>query len=397
MNVVFIEAAAPLDPDLAAEVAKQSAHASREIQAFQWDPERRIARVEIAPGAARAEVEDKVGRLLSAMSKRHRALPKKTLGGNLRSDAGPMLTGVESAMIERGWLREPGPGQVVLAGPALSFARAFDARIAAIAKARFHAREEAYPSLIPSGVLHRCGYVTSFPQSLSMVTHLAEDLDAIERFRQANAASTRLAIPEPSALAHPSVCLAPAVCYHFYPSLSRLRIATDVIVATAAARCFRYESRNMRGLSRLWDFTMREIMFVGGAEPVAATRRALIEIAIQLGTELDLDFTVESASDPFFGADHAQKSYWQARNDLKFEMKLAVPSQDGEARTVAAASFNLHDDHFGQVFEILDQDERPASSGCAAWGVERWVLAAFAQHGLGPARWPASFRDAVFG
>lgn len=397
MSAVFVEAPAPLDPDLAAEVAKQSAHASRSICGLRWDADRRIARVEIASEDAADEVADKVRRLVASMALRHRAQPKKTLGANVRSHAAPMIAAVEAAMIERGWLREPGPGQVVLSGPPLAFARALDARIATLAKEQLHAREEAYPALIPSGLLHRCGYVASFPQSLSMVTHLTEDLDAIERFRKANSASTSLAIPEPSALAHPSVCLSPAVCYHFYPSLERLRIAKDVVVATASSRCFRYESRNMRGLSRLWDFTMREVMFVGTSEAVAATRRALVQCAIRLGEELDLDFTVESASDPFFCSDFAQKSYWQARNDLKFEMKLAVPSAGGEARTVAAASFNLHEDHFGQVFDILDEHELPASSGCAAWGIERWVLAAFAQHGLDASRWPASFRDAVFG
>ena len=72
-------------------------------------------------------------------------------------------------------------------------------------------------------------------------------------------------------------------------------------------------------------------------------------------------------------------------------------AEGGASSTVAAASFNLHEDHFGKPFDILDEEERPASSGCAAWGIERWVLAAFAQHGLSSARWPRSFRSAVFG
>ncbi len=398
MSVVFIEVPTPLDSDLAAEVAKQSVHAARGIRAFRWDAERRIARVEIEPEAAAPEVEDKVHRLLAAMAMRYRALPKKTLCANVRRDPAPLFAGVEAAMIERGFLREAGPGQVVLSGPPLAFARALDARLSTLARERFQAREEAYPALLPSAVLHRCGYVASFPQSLSMVTHLSEDLDGIERFRKANMDARGLVVPDPSALAHPSVCLAPAVCYHFYPSLEATRLTAPLVVATASARCFRYESRNMRGLSRLWDFTMREVMFVGSPGPVLAARKALIEAALELGSELDLDFTIESANDPFFCADYAQKSYWQSRNDLKFELKLAVPQAEGGAsRTVAAASFNLHEDHFGKTFDILDEEERPASSGCAAWGIERWVLAAFAQHGLSSARWPRSFRSAVFG
>jgi len=32
-------------------------------------------------------------------------------------------------------------------------------------------------------------------------------------------------------------------------------------VITAMGKCFRYESSNLSGLERLWDFNMREIVF----------------------------------------------------------------------------------------------------------------------------------------
>ena len=39
----------------------------------------------------------------------------------------------------------------------------------------------------------------------------------------------------------------------------------------------------------------------------------------------------------------------------------------------------------------------PAFTGCVAWGLERWVLACFTQHGFEPSRWPAEVRAKVFG
>ncbi len=54
----------------------------------------------------------------------------------------------------------------------------------------------------------------------------------------------------------------------------------------------------------------------------------------------------------------------------------------------------LHD--FGKSFDIHDTDGEPALSGCVGLGIERWVLAAFTQHGFEPERWPADVRNEVF-
>lgn len=398
MSIDRIELPASIPEDLAADVAKQAVHAARGVRSLRWDAERRVARVETDGDAEGGEALDKVRRLVTGMVSRYRPLPKKVLCTNARKDRGVLVGDIERRLAARGFVRELGPGQVALSGPPLAFAKVLDARLAAIAKERFGAREEAYPALIPAAVLHRCGYLASFPHTATLVTHLAEDIDAIDRFRKANREATSLVVPEPSALAHPAACLSPAVCYHFYPSLEGSRIAEPLEVVTASGRCFRYESRNMRGLDRLWDFEMREIVFCGAEAPVSSARERAMEAALSLACELDLDLRIESANDPFFSADYAQKTYWQARGDLKFEMLVAIPpADDGRPRATAAASFNLHENFFGRTFHFDSNEGAAGFTGCAAWGLSRWVLAAFAQHGLDPARWPEAWRSDVFG
>jgi seryl-tRNA synthetase len=397
MNVVHIELPAALSGELSAEIAKQAVFASRAVRALRWDTERRTARVEIEPNEEASEVEEKVRRLVSSMTERHRPLPRKVLTSNARRDRGPVIADVERELAERGFLRELGPGQIALSGPALAFARAFDARIAKLAAERFEAREESYPALIPTTVLQRCGYLSSFPHALSIVAHLVEDLDGIESFRTANAGKAALTIPDPSALALSSVCLSPAVCYHLYPTLEGRRLDQRLMAVTAAARCYRYESRNMRGLERLWDFEMREVILCGAEIDVAAARAGLMDMAFGEAVELDLDCTIESANDPFFSGAHPQKAYWQSRSDLKFELQLALPPGDAGPRSVAGASFNLHESFFGRTFGFTTEDGQPGFTGCAGWGLARWVLAAFSQHGLEPSRWPAAWRSHVFG
>jgi hypothetical protein len=65
---------------------------------------------------------------------------------------------------------------------------------------------------------------------------------------------------------------------------------------------------------------------------------------------------------------------------------LLLPLGDG--RSVAAASFNDHATFFGDAFDIRDGAGAPATSGCVAYGIERWLLAVLVEHGTDPRNWP---------
>jgi seryl-tRNA synthetase len=386
-----------IDVDLAADVEKQAVYASVHIRRLRVNAQGTAVEVVGEEGADEAEVRVKVERYLETMVSKFRKLEKKELVKNLRRDPGPYETGVFAELKRRGWVLELGRGQVGLAGPALRLAQTLDARCAALGVERFGAVPEAYPALIPSEVLGRCGYFASFPHAVSLVSHLVEDYDLIEEFRLANAASPRLTVPRPEALPTPEACLTPAVCYHTYQSLEGRRLESAGHAVTSMGRCFRYESKNITGLDRLWDFSMREIIFLGTESWVAARREQAIQAVAEQVAQWDLDCVIETANDPFFPTVHTNKAYWQVRSDLKFEVRLGVePAADGAPRTIACGSFNLHENFFGKTFNITTADGQPAFTGCVGWGLERWVLACFTQHGYDPARWPESIRGEIF-
>jgi seryl-tRNA synthetase len=230
-----------------------------------------------------------------------------------------------------------------------------------------------------------------------MVAHLVEDYERIEEFRRANAESPELAIPDVRALPTPEACLVPAVCYHCYQSLEGAVLGAGGHVATAAGKCFRYESSNIRGLDRLWDFTMREVIFVGTESFVTERRKQAIDAVTEQLDRWDLEGSIETANDPFFPTTYATKTYWQVRSDLKFELRLPVePAEGGAPRTLACGSFNLHESFFGKTFRITADGGGEAFTGCVGWGLERWVLACFTQHGFEPDGWPTHLRAKVF-
>ena len=78
----------------------------------------------------------------------------------------------------------------------------------------------------------------------------------------------------------------------------------------------------------------------------------------------------------------------QQLQPLKYELRLG----SAEGRTVATASFNRQQDHFGKAFSIHLPNGDAAHSGCVAFGWERWVIAFVAQHGLDEENWPLSVR-----
>jgi seryl-tRNA synthetase len=383
-----------VEGDLAADIEKQGAYVSPEV--LQVKVEDGSVRYQVKSGANLSDVKAKMDRYVDLMVTKFRKLPRKVLHARERKDTGPLGTGVYDELKRRGWVKELGRGQVALVGPALNVLRAVDADCREMGVTHFGAHEEVYPTLIPSKTLGRCGYFSSFPQTVSMVTHLVEDFDTIEHFRQANADTTDLVVPDPRAFVTPEACLSPAVCYHCYRGLEGSALAGPNIVTTVG-KCFRYESTNITGLDRLWDFTMREIVFVGTDEEVVQRRAKGIELVKEQIDRWDLEAEIESANDPFFSAAYATKTYAQLRSDLKFELRLSVETgAKGEPRSLACGSFNLHDNFFGRTFTINASNGQPAFTGCIAWGLERWVLACFTQHGFDPARWPEAVRAKVW-
>ena len=255
----------------------------------------------------------------------------------------------------RGDLTVAGAGRVALAGVALEMFEAVDDTVMRWAEA-LGAPEHRYPSLIDAAVLDRAG------QHPEVIPRSARD---------------------------DTVVLSPAVCYHAYPEWSGRTLGDTPTLLTARGQCYRYEDGNHVPLERLWEFTMREIIVIGTRQQVEDVRQSLVRQVTALVGMLELDASIETATDPFFAAGDEGRRLMQQAGALKYELRLAV---DATGRTIAVASFNHHHDFFGTRFGIRLADDTPAHSGCVAFGLERWVLALFAQHGVDRDVWPDAVR-----
>jgi seryl-tRNA synthetase len=186
----------------------------------------------------------------------------------------------------------------------------------------------------------------------------------------------------------------PAVCYHHYPTLSDCTVTASGSIVTALGRCFRneFDEQSPTAVERLREFTMREIITVGTPQLVERVRRDLMMRVDAWTKQLGLDGFIETATDPFFTAESRGRLLMQQMLPLKYELRLRA-NRDG--RTIAAASFNNHHDHFGKAFRIKLESGQSANTGCVAFGWERWVIAFVNQHGANERNWPLSVRKNV--
>src|SRR5215211_977140 len=84
----------------------------------------------------------------------------------------------------RGELWESAPGLVGLRGDALALRRALERALAAAAGADT-AEEWAPPPAVPLATLARADYFASFPQWLTLASHLRDDAESLERVARA--------------------------------------------------------------------------------------------------------------------------------------------------------------------------------------------------------------------
>ncbi|MEA3439621.1 MAG: hypothetical protein U9R58_05000 [Chloroflexota bacterium] len=256
----------------------------------------------------------------------------------------------------------------------------------------FDAAPYRFPTLIPAKSLERVDYFNAFPHSLTFVTHLREDLDTIDQFAKQASCDDRGLTTSMDTFSQIRSLLSPAVCYHLYFALADKPLPGGKIAATAVGSCFRYESINLSSLERLWDFTMREIIFVGSKNYVLENREIARQRMEPFFDEIGLAYRVESANDPFFIGEFRKQVAFQSAFQLKFEICAQLPFKDS---TLAIGSYNYHQDFFGRHLNITLEDGSPAHTSCVAFGLERVVYAFLAQFGPEPENWPTSVKDAL--
>lgn len=362
-------------------------YVSESLERFELPSERNSVRFQVTPGREHDSslIASRIAEVAKKMCDAHRPSEAKVLVS--RKSTGHYDLDPQPILEREGELRRFGQGRYGLGPRLVGLTTFFDRELTRMFES-FSPEPHQFPSLIGADVLESCKYLRSFPHALTLVSHLREDLAAVQDFARSAKWDGKQLLSDPSHLSAIECLLAPAVCFHCFAWLQDSRQAQDRSF-TAVGKCFRYESGNLEGLERLWDFTMRELIFVGSPEFVLAQREKAIAATTQLLDEWGLGYEIRSATDPFFIEEYASATF-QLAFDLKFEVRANLPYK---GKTLAVGSFNFHQDYFGRSLNITNSAGVPVSTGCVGFGLERLALAFLAQHGLDQSNWPASVID----
>ncbi len=386
-----------VDEEVAADIEKESVFVSPHLDRIAVSEDRKSATLHIHDAKHSEEVADKARRYLDVMAKQMTGFDIKLFLENERQDDGPYVANVNQELVDRGWVHDYGKGQVAYSGPVLKLAQLINEKAGKLYEKHFDAVDGHFPAFIDAETLHKCGYFDSHPNAVTFVGNMVEDFDAIEAFRVANSCSEGAHMPPQEHVHHDGMCMNPAACFPAYPTLAGRKFDEEGHVVTWLGRVFRYESRNICGLDRLYEFNVREIVWIGTEDYVSGCRKKALPLVGELAAFVDLDMKLQTATDPFFATVSAAKKFFQQAQEVKNEILIPVLKSDGSQKLLACGSVNLHGNFFGERFDITAADGEAAHTGCIGLGIERWVLAGFTQHGFDPDRWPEAVREAIFG
>jgi seryl-tRNA synthetase len=338
----------------------------------------------------RADLEEKVQRVVSSMAK-GAIKPKVQILEDHMDRTLPYQNDPMPELIARGEVYQEETGIYTLGPLPTRLVDYFERQFIALAES-FGAVPYRFPTLISAHQMERIKYFHAFPHSLSFVTHLREDLDVIDQFAQQAVCDAQGLNTPLDSFARIQTLVSPAVCNHLYFALADKPLPSDQMIVTAVGSCCRYEAINLTSLERMWNFTMREVIFVGSKDFVLENREIARQRMSQAFERIGLAYRIESANDPFFIGEFRKQVAFQSAFQLKYEIRARLPFKES---TLAVGSYNYHQDFFGRNLAITLSDGSPAHTGCVAFGLERIAFAFLAQYGFDPLNWPSEVKEMV--
>lgn len=392
MRQIDVSLEQALDEAGISEAAYWMHFAAPEIAKFLIDPIRRdLVHVWVPDGADAQRITRKVQATIRefASSSSHgnsvpEGAPQRRIGSSRKAGREGGFRPEDA--IAAGIVKPLGLADLVISEPLTTLIRGLDRAFLGLA-AGYEAREQSYSSLLPISYLERLRYFDSFPQNIMFPSVLRTDIDAAMEFIKQTKEQHGQTPRDFHGFADRTHMLAPAACFHVYHGMQNEVLAADQVITTLG-RCYRYESRNASLMERLWDFTMREVVFLGEEDHVRQGRESSLDLTIKLAEEWGLSGVIEAAHDPFFM--RGGRDDYELRGVPKYELRLDLPYKGGD---FACASFNVHGTFFGSGTDICMADGATAWTGCTAFGVERWAWAIVAQHGVDPTAWPSALQN----
>jgi hypothetical protein len=276
-------------------------------------------------------------------------------------------------------------GMVALSGIVLKMFEEYDKHIVEFSNTQ-NAKKALYPVTTHFDNLLPTHYFQRTPQHALFISPLTEDAKNISDFSKLVTNETPGSNLS-SYLKQPQSTCRSAVCLNCYPTLRNKTLgANENLCFTTEGRVFRHEYKKVTSLERLYEFSVRDIIYVGTKEYVKKSIKECERWYIDFLTKFKLNSCIKSASDPFFLDNSRALQFFQVAEDSKYEIRVLNPFTNNQ---ISIGSLNFHGNHFSKAYNIKNSDGEFSATGCVGFGLERTVFTVLAQYGTKYKEWPA--------
>jgi len=353
--------------------------------------------VDAGAGVIRLEIDDAdrsdgIIAKVEALAMKHKPIRSGEMVKILFDQSGqpvPCKEDVFAKLVERGDLFEHSPGIFSLGGPFLEMYRTLDRKLMEFALAQ-HARDVVLPITTSLETLNQADFFKRTPQFAQFMCTLKSDADAILDF------SSRIGGQDPEFHFHdylhpPRNMCRSAICLSSYPQFEGRTLSSDDFCAwTVIGKAFRNEASNVDSLERLFEFSMREIIYFGNREYVAKRLGECMQWFIQLMESFGVQGVIQTANDPFFAEKIQALQFYQLAEQSKLEVRWVNP---WSGNPVSVGSINNHGAHFAKAYNIRVSSDQYATTGCVGFGYERFLFVLLSQFGLDENAWPKPMQE----
>ncbi|MEM4257608.1 MAG: serine--tRNA ligase [Candidatus Thermoplasmatota archaeon] len=302
-------------------------------------------------------------------------------------------------MLKKGWLKQgPTKGKWFYYPQAAAILKTME-RIALEEILKPLGFQEVIESHIkPFDIWLKTGHMEGMPAEFYYVSEpITRDVKQWEQFIDLVKITKEVPIDElKKNLSPPSAGLCYAQCPMIYWSLKGKTIAEQslpVLIYDKTAISCRYESGGRHGIERVDEFHRIEPVYIGTREQLIHLREKLIERYTHVFNNIfDLEWRMAWVT-PWYlqqaGKKDAQSE--QETGTIDFEAYMPYRGSREDSEWLEFQNLSILGDKYIQAFNIKTQRQE-LWSGCSGIGLERWMVAFLAQHGLNPDSWPTGFQ-----
>lgn len=305
-------------------------------------------------------------------------------------------------MVKLGWIKQISKGKWFYMPQAASLMKAMKYIAVKEFAKKLKFKEVIASNIKPLDIWLKTGHIYGMPNEIYYVaTPKTRDEKYWENFKDIVKITRKIPMDELGNLTEVNSGITYAQCPMIYHVLSNKTISESSLpikVFEETVVSARYESGGTHGIERVDEFHRIECVYIGRKEQLIELKEEMIECFKHIFNNiLELEWRMASVT-PFYmqhsGEMHEDEEESAEKGTIDFEAYLPYRGTREESEWLEFQNLTIVGEKYIKAFNIKAQKSK-LWSGCTGIGLERWMVAFLAQHGLDQKKWPAKFKEYV--